>query len=207
MASRSGRGAGSWAGVAGTVLERSDVNDAGLLHPLVRDRLAALGIAFEVMACDPDLADTAAFVRAYGVPPDHSANTIVVASKGAEPRYAACVLLAATSLDVNNVVRRELGVRKASFAAAEPVRGLTGMETGGVTPFGLPTDMPILVDLRVIDRPWIILGGGNRSSKLKLAPEALLALPNARLVPGLARETDARGVRTPDAGTPPSAHA
>ena len=59
--------------------------DAALLHPFVRDALAALGVEFEVMECDPALADTAAFVAAYGIPLDRSANTIVVASKGAEP--------------------------------------------------------------------------------------------------------------------------
>jgi prolyl-tRNA editing enzyme YbaK/EbsC (Cys-tRNA(Pro) deacylase) len=138
------------------------------------------------MECDPALADTAAFVAAYGVPPERSANTIVVASKGAEPSYIACILLATTSLDVNNVVRREMGVRKASFARADPVRALTGMEIGGVTPFGLPDDMPILVDGRVMAPDWIILGGGNRSSKLRLAPGALVALPMARVIDGLA---------------------
>ena len=94
--------------------------DADLLHPFVRDALTALGVDFEVMECDPALADTAAFVAAYGVPLDRSANTIVVASKGAEPTYVACVVLATTALDVNNVVRREMGVRKASFAARIP---------------------------------------------------------------------------------------
>ena len=142
--------------------------------------------AFEVMACDPELADTAAFVAAYGVPADRSANTILVASKGAEPTYVACVLLATTALDVNNVVRREMGVRKASFARAEPVRELTGMEIGGVTPFGLPAGMPILVDARVMAPDWVVLGGGNRSSKLRLAPSALRALPETRVVEGLA---------------------
>ncbi|HEX5040894.1 MAG TPA: YbaK/EbsC family protein, partial [Candidatus Limnocylindria bacterium] len=114
------------------------MTDPALLHPLVRQRLADAGVGFEVMECDPELADTAAFVEAYGIPIERSANTILVASKGAEPTYVACVLLATTSLDVNNVVRREMGVRKASFARAEPVRELTGMEIGGVTPFGLP---------------------------------------------------------------------
>lgn len=140
------------------------------------------------MPCDPDLADTAAFVEAYGIPLDHSANTILVASKGAEPTYLACVLLATTSLDVNNVVRREMGVRKASFARADPVRELTGMEIGGVTPFGLPPDLPILVDERVMRPAWIILGGGNRSSKLRVAPDVLRTIPSARIIEGLATE-------------------
>ena len=160
--------------------------DAALLHPSVADRLDALGVTFEVMECDPALADTAAFVAHYGVPVERSANTIVVASKGAAPTYVACVLLATTSLDVNNVVRREMGVRKASFAGADPVRDLTGMEIGGVTPFGLPDGLPILVDARVMEPDWIILGGGNRSSKLKLAPGELRRLRATRVIEGLA---------------------
>jgi prolyl-tRNA editing enzyme YbaK/EbsC (Cys-tRNA(Pro) deacylase) len=161
-------------------------SDRALLHPAVRARLDALEAEYAVMECDPALADTAAFIAAYGVPPERSANTIVVASKGAQPSYVACILLATTSLDVNNVVRREMGVRKASFAKADPVRALTGMEIGGVTPFGLPDDVPILVDDRVMEPDWIILGGGNRSSKLKLAPDALRRLPAVRVIHGLA---------------------
>jgi prolyl-tRNA editing enzyme YbaK/EbsC (Cys-tRNA(Pro) deacylase) len=160
--------------------------DPSLLHPAVRERLAGLDIDFEVMACDPALADTAAFVEAYGVPLERSANTILVASKGASPTYVACVLLATTSLDVNNVVRREMGARKASFARADPVRELTGMEIGGVTPFGLADDLPVLVDVRVMEPDWIVLGGGNRSSKLRIAPSALETLPSVRVIEGLA---------------------
>lgn len=160
----------------------------GLLHPATRDALDAIGATYEVMACDPDLADTAAFVAAYGVPLDRSANTIVVASKGADPTYVACVLLGTTSLDVNNVVRREMGVRKASFARADPVRELTGMEIGGVTPFGLPDGLEVLVDARVMAPDWIVLGGGNRSSKLRMAPSVLARMPGVRVVEGLASD-------------------
>lgn len=159
-----------------------------LLHASTRDALDALDVAYEVMECDPNLADTAAFVEAYGVPLDRSANTIVVASKGADPIHAACIVLATTSLDVNRVVRREMGVRKASFAGADAVRDLTGMEIGGVTPFGLPDGLPVLVDARVMEPDWVILGGGNRSSKLRLAPDALRALPSVRVIEALAFE-------------------
>lgn len=162
------------------------MSDGGLLHPSVRADLDARGVDYAVMECDPALADTAAFVEAYGVPPERSANTILIASKGAAPAYVACVLLATTSLDVNGVVRREMGVRKASFAAADPVRELTAMEMGGVTPFGLPDSIPVLVDARVMEPDWIVLGGGNRSSKLRLGPDQLRRLPALRVVDGLA---------------------
>jgi prolyl-tRNA editing enzyme YbaK/EbsC (Cys-tRNA(Pro) deacylase) len=156
-----------------------------LLHPAVRSALGAAGASYEVMECDPALADTAAFIAAYDVPLERSVNTILVASKGAEPTYVACVLLATTSLDVNGVVRREMGVRKASFAGADAVRALTGQEIGGVTPFGLPDDVAILVDPRVLEPDWVVLGGGNRSSKLRIAPGLLRGLRASRVVEGL----------------------
>ena len=92
-----------------------------------------------VAPIDPDLADTAAFCAAYEIGLDVSANCVVVAGKReGELRYAACVILATTRADVNNVVRRQLDVRKASFAPVDAAVAATGMEYGGITPIGLP---------------------------------------------------------------------
>lgn len=157
--------------------------------------LAPLGQPYELFPCDPALADTAAFCAAYGFSPDESANTIIVVGK-AEPRvYAACVVLAPHRLDVNRTVKQRLGTRKASFAAADETRGLTGMEIGGVTPFGLPADLPVWIDRAVMDRPSVVLGGGSRSWKVIASPAILLALPHAEVVDGLA--TDPAVVITP----------
>jgi prolyl-tRNA editing enzyme YbaK/EbsC (Cys-tRNA(Pro) deacylase) len=148
--------------------------------------LAPLGVAYELFPCDPALADTAQFCAAYGFAAEESANTIVVVGK-AEPRvYAACVVLAPHRLDVNRAVKERLGTRKASFAGADETRTLTGMEIGGVTPFGLPTGLPVWVDAAVMDRERIVLGGGSRSWKVIAPPGILLALPGTEVVPGLA---------------------
>ena len=152
----------------------------------VRDHLAALGALHEMMPCDPGLADTARFCAAYGIDPADSANTIVVIGKSDPPSYVACIVLATTRLDVNNTVRRRLGVRKASFASADETRELTGMLIGGVTAFGLPADMPVWVDSRVMERPEIILGGGSRSCKVRCSPGVLLGIPTVEIVEGLA---------------------
>jgi prolyl-tRNA editing enzyme YbaK/EbsC (Cys-tRNA(Pro) deacylase) len=61
--------------------------------------LERLGVEHEVVPCDPELADTAAFCAAYGYAPEDSANTIVVVGKSEPPTYAACVVLATTRLD------------------------------------------------------------------------------------------------------------
>ena len=148
------------------------------------DVLDELGAAYEVLPCDPAFADTAAFCERYGVAPEDSANAIVVVGK-AEPRvYACCVVLATTRLDVNGAVRRRLGTRKASFASADETRELTGMEIGGVTPLGLA--VPVWVDSAVLSRPSVVLGGGDRSSKLRVAPEVFERLPGCEVVEGLA---------------------
>jgi prolyl-tRNA editing enzyme YbaK/EbsC (Cys-tRNA(Pro) deacylase) len=152
----------------------------------LEDHLRGLGVAYELFSCDPALADTAAFCAAYGFSPEDSANTIVVIGKSDPPRFAACVTLAPYRLDVNRTVRDRLGTRKASFAPAEETATLTGMQIGGVTVFGLPAELPIWVDARVMDRERIILGGGSRSWKVISSPDILRALSAAEIVDGLA---------------------
>jgi prolyl-tRNA editing enzyme YbaK/EbsC (Cys-tRNA(Pro) deacylase) len=151
----------------------------------VRAHLADLGIDYEVMPCDPALADTAAFCGHYGVPPESSGNVIVVASKDEPRRHAACLVLATTRLDVNQTVRRLLGVKRLSFASSEETEDLTGMAVGGVTLFGLPADWPIYVDSRVMALEQVVLGGGSRSWKMKIAPAALRRMPQVQVIEGL----------------------
>jgi len=157
----------------------------------VQQQLDGLDVPYEIFPCDPALADTANFCAAYGFKPEDSANTILVIGKSEPPVYAACVVLSHTRVDVNKVVRQRLGTRKASFAPAEETRAITGMEIGGVTVFGLPSELPIWVDARVLTRERIVLGGGSRSSKVIAPPEILLKLPGVQVVEGLAIEPPA----------------
>jgi prolyl-tRNA editing enzyme YbaK/EbsC (Cys-tRNA(Pro) deacylase) len=149
------------------------------------DALNKLGTSYEIIEIDPAFSDTTAFCEKYGYPPEQTCNTIIVASRKGMKKYAACVVLAHTRLDVNKRVRNLLGTSKASFAPAEEVKELTGMELGGVTPLALPTGLPLYVDDRVMRTGWVILGGGSRNIKIKIAPAVFLKL-NAEVVPELA---------------------
>ena len=149
-----------------------------------------MGIDYEVLPCDPELADTAVFCAHYGYSRDDSANTILVTSKSGERQYVACVVLASTRLDVNHTVRKRMGVRRISFASAEQTRSISGMEIGGVTPFTLPDDVPLWVDERVTLRQQVILGGGSRSCKIQIAPTVFAHTPNTEIIDGLAMEFD-----------------
>ncbi len=141
----------------------------------------------QVAEIDPELADTAAFCEAYDAPPALSANCVVIAGRrGGETRYAAAMVLATTRADVNGVVRRHLDVRKASFAPMDTAVAETGMEYGGITPVGLPTGWPVLVDARVAGTDAVVVGSGLRRSKLLVPGRALAGLPGAVVLEDLA---------------------
>lgn len=158
------------------------------VDPLVLADLVSRGIDYELIDCDPRLADTAAFCEAYGYPLQKSANAILVASRKPEGHNAVCVVLATTRLDVNGTVRRRLGVRKVSFAPGDLTRQLTGQEIGGVTIFGLPGDLPVWLDSHVMACDWVIVGAGSRSAKIKMDPGQLRDLDGFDVVDGLAMD-------------------
>lgn len=156
-------------------------------HEAVRRALEAGGVTYETIACDPSLADTASFCAAYGFDPGDSANCILIASRRPPGRFLAVVALANTRVDVNGRCCELMEVRRASFAPAEQTAALTGMEIGGVTPFGLPVRLlPVRIDAAVVARRRVVIGGGDRSVKLLLDPAVFATLPDFEVVQDLA---------------------
>ena len=154
--------------------------------PKTRQFLESTKLEFEVVDCDPKLADTNVFCQKYGVNLEDSVNAILVKTKTGELKYAACALLATTRLDINKTIRKKLGARKVSFADIKETAKITIMEIGGVTPLALPNFLPLWVDSKVMQRNSIVLGGGNRSSKIKVSPKIFNYTFNTEIVEGLA---------------------
>lgn len=165
-------------------LEHPDLLAAPVAVAL-RDWAHATRVA--VVEIDPDVADTAAMSEAYELPMSTGANCVVVGGRrDGEERVAACLVRADTRADVNNLVKRTLDVRKASFLAMERAVEESGMEYGGITPVGLPTSWRLLVDSRIVAMEVAVIGSGVRRSKL-LVPGALLGeLRGAEVIEGLA---------------------
>jgi prolyl-tRNA editing enzyme YbaK/EbsC (Cys-tRNA(Pro) deacylase) len=175
-----------------------------LLGAPVAAALPSLDGAVWVAAIDADLADTAAFTDAYGVPLEASANCVVVAARRAgQTTLAACLVLATTRADVNGLVRRHLGARKASFAPQDVAVAETGMAYGGITPIGLPAGWPVLVDAAVAASDLVVVGSGTRGSKLAVPGSLLAALPGAEVLEGLGVPLAAEGAAS--AARPPAA--
>lgn len=149
--------------------------------------LDELGVEHRLVRIDPADADTAVFCEKHQLPLEDAANALLVMSRKGPERYAACVVLATTRVDVNGVARKRLGARKASFAPAETMERLTGMKVGGMTPFGLPAEVPIWIDAAVMERDEVVVGAGGRDAKVFLAPRELLKVPGTEVVEGLAK--------------------
>lgn len=139
-----------------------------------------------VSEIDPQFSDTTAFCEHYGVSLGQTVNCVIVkATRTDKSWYAACLIFGDTRADVNGLVRRHLSARKASFAPMDEAVTLTKMEYGGITPVGLPSDWPILVDKVVADSKEVIIGSGIRKSKLIASGKFLANLPNAVILENL----------------------
>lgn len=149
------------------------------LDPTVAKAVESLGVQYEVLDCNPEWADTDVFCANYNIPRDHAANAILIASKTEPKQYAVCLVLATTKLDVNHAVSKLMGIKRLSFASADETKAVTGQAIGGVTVFGLPDSIPLYIDGRIMANDYVIVGGGNRSTKIKLPPSELRKIPQA----------------------------
>ena len=167
------------------VLERLD-----LVASATAEAFRLWSYAGQVAVCeiDPDLADTAALTAAFDLPLSSSGNCVLVAgTRAGDERIAACLVAANTRADVNNLVRRELDVRKASFLPMDRAVAESGMEYGGITPVGLPASWRLLIDANLLSEDVVCVGSGIRRSKLLIPGPVLAHLPGAKVVAGLGR--------------------
>ncbi|WP_454855396.1 YbaK/EbsC family protein [Promicromonospora soli] len=147
-------------------------------------RVASLVAVTEI---DPDHAETATLNELHDLPPEASANCVLVAGKrGEDERVAASVVPASTFADVNRRVRKLLDARKASFLPMDRAVADSGMEYGGITPVGLPERYRVLVDSRFAEEGTMaLMGSGVRRSKLLMPGPLLCAMPGVEVIEDL----------------------
>lgn len=142
-----------------------------------------------VSAIDPLLSDTAKFCEHYQISMGDAANCVILeAKRGGASFFAACLILGDTRADINGLARKTLDARKVSFAKMEDAVRETGMEYGAITPIGLPSSWPILIDKAVIDSPCVIIGSGLRKSKIALPGKLLKSLPGVLVLDSLGQK-------------------
>ena len=136
-----------------------------------------------------ELADTDKWAEVYDVPLDQTANVVVVETRktrGAEREFAAVLVLADSRADLNGAVKRAFAVSKVSFAPTDKAVAATGMESGGMSPIGLPDSWPLLIDERVTKVEKVYLGSGIRPSKLVVDGGIFAHVPHAQIIGDIA---------------------
>ncbi len=77
--------------------------------------------------------------------------------------------------------KAELGGRPRMLDPEETL-AVTGHAVGGVCPFGLATDLPIVADRSLLAYPTVFPAAGTRTSSVEIEPERLAQLVGARWV-------------------------
>ncbi|MBT1161090.1 MULTISPECIES: YbaK/EbsC family protein [Bifidobacterium] len=178
-------------------LEILDWHDGDLLAKPVFDALKGLVEAgvpeskiLGVTINTDEESDTDLWCPKYGVPFENTGNVVVVhthKTRKAPPQFAAAFVTADTRADLNGVVKHTLEVSKVSFAPIADAVEATGMESGGMSPIGLPGDWPLLVDQHILAVPKLYIGSGIRPSKLVIDGSIFADIPGVTFVAGLGK--------------------
>ena len=136
----------------------------------------------EIFECNSEFSDTESFCEKYNYLLEDSCNAILIKSKKPEVFYSMFCILGHQRLDVNKKAKDAMNTRRVSFASKDEAEEVTNQVYGGISPLGLNKDIPIYIDENVMKREKIFIGGGNRTTKIFLAPSELLRLTNGSLL-------------------------
>ncbi len=71
-------------------------------------------------------------------------------------------------------LRTHVGVRRLALPDADEARAATGYERYVITPFGATRAWPVILDVSVMDRPIVSVGGGAFGVNVHLEPGGLV---------------------------------
>jgi Cys-tRNA(Pro)/Cys-tRNA(Cys) deacylase len=147
---------------------------------IVNLRKAKLPFEIHTYAYDPAAADIGMFAAtALGVPPNILLKTLMV-------QTPAGAMIALVPCD------RQLDLK--GFAAAAKIKSCTLMQKseaerisgyviGGISPIGQKKTLPTFIDASVQNENWVMCNGGQRGVQVKLAPEHLMQICQAKSAP------------------------
>jgi Cys-tRNA(Pro)/Cys-tRNA(Cys) deacylase len=140
---------------------------------LTRQKVAFALHAYEVDAHQPAYGEAVA--AALGVDPAQVFKTLVATVDG---RLAVGVVPVAATLDLK-AFAAALGGKRGAMAEPAAAERATGYVTGGISPFGQRSRLPIAVDVSAADLPAMYVSAGRRGLQVSVAPDDLVRLTGA----------------------------
>lgn len=140
-------------------------------------QLEAAGVSFTLHSYDPDEVLTGIdAARVLAVEPCRMLKALV--ARRSDGRFVLALVPVAMSLDLPALAQ---AVESTACALADPstAERTTGFALGSISPLGLPSPLPIVIDTQVLDCPSIYISGGARGLEIELRPADLVNLCGA----------------------------
>jgi Cys-tRNA(Pro)/Cys-tRNA(Cys) deacylase len=136
-------------------------------------------IAFETPAEKLSALDVA---RLLDIEPASVFKTIVVIRD--KPRKPLLVVVPGPASVDLKLLASAMGEKKVHLPTEREAEGLTGLQAGGISPLALINKgFQVLIDSSARNFPQIHISGGARGVNIRLSPEDLARLTNARFAP------------------------
>lgn len=116
---------------------------------------------------------------ALGVEPARLFKTLVASVDG---KLAVGVVPVTGSLDLK-ALAAALGGKRAAMADPAAAERATGYVTGGISPLGHRSRLPVVLDTSAADWPTVFVSAGRRGLQVELAPADLARLASATVAP------------------------
>ncbi len=144
----------------------------------VRAFLEAHGLADGLVVFEQSTKTAQMAADAMGCELGQIVKSLVFVIDGVRPVVA---LVAGDRRGDAEAIAREMGAARAELADAETVRAATGYAIGGVCPFDLPEDLPVLVDESLLRYEVVYPAGGTPDSMVRMSRERLVELTGGRV--------------------------
>ena len=129
--------------------------------------------AFDVVKYDHLRKGAAFAAQAVGFPLERTVKTLVVTM--GDSRHALALMPGDRELDLKRMARA-CKVKRLDMALPAAAERLTGYKVGGISPFGLATPLPAVIDSRLLGYDSVLINGGQRGTMLKMSPQDIARL-------------------------------
>lgn len=111
-----------------------------------------------------------ASAQALGVEPLRVAKTLLFEDQDGAPLV---VIMNGPYEVAVKILAREIGARAVTPCAPARAEALTGYRVGGISPFGMRTDMPRYMQLDLFEHQRVLVNGGKRGFLVEVPPAVI----------------------------------
>ncbi len=133
----------------------------------------------ELIELGDDMPTSEKAAEACGLELSSIAKTLIIKT---EKEFVALILRGSDRIH-EKTAKALLGCKKFRFATAEEALKVTSYPAGGIPPIGLgPLISNVLLDRKVLEKEWVLAGGGERPKLIKISPKLIAELSAAQIV-------------------------